>query len=412
MYNYKREINNIKDYINKEYVLSNNNDLCLSLSSVLANNKPYHGLYIKNGKVLISNFIENIEVKNVEYKISDYIPSRYNKITDEFINLIDLDNNLFSYKVNKLSFSKKIIFEDKSDKLCIEYDITNDFDSTAHFIIKPVITYRDIFTTKNASMLKFNQRKLKDGVLVNLSIVDQTDLVMKSNEFSWTKCVEYINDIETVYSSNKEDSKKYVEDLATLGEFDIAIKPKKSQKAYIYISTNNFNIDEMSFDKIYEKNKKLEEMQISDIENEFVELKDMVIGMNKIDFKSKLITTLPYNINNILDLEENEIDKSNITNITIKNLTDIVKSIDGQYLTFNKVKEAILKLIQVRRYIKEIDMIEDKSFDFLHDFVLLKLWYIESVNKILQKEEVIDLFFDFTKEMIYFVFNNLEKDKL
>lgn len=413
MNKYKREINNIDEYIHKEYILSNGDDICLSLSGILESNKPYHGLYIKNTKVLISNLIEKVEVKNVDYKISDYLPSRHNTVKDEFITLIDMDNNLFEYDINgKLTISKKIIFEHNSDKLCVEYSITNNFNSTVHFKVKPVITYRDIFSTKTSSMLKFNQRKLKNGVLINSSIVDQVDLIIKSKEFDWTKEKEIISDIKTVYCINNTESQTYSEDLLVPGEFDIAIKSGKSLKAYLYITTNDFNIDDVSFEHIYEKNKKIEEMQVSEIENEFVELKDLTLGIGKMDIQNKLITSLPYNQGTMLDLKNNEVNLSKISINTIITLTDIVKSVDGQYLTFNKVKEAIVKLVKVRRYIKEIDMLTINDIEFLKNFVLLKLWYIESVNKILQKENVLDIFFDFTKEMVYYVLDNKNKEKL
>ena len=63
MFKYKRGINNIEQAKQVEYVLSNNKNSCLSMSATLDTRKPYNGMYIKDGKIIVENLMEEIELK-------------------------------------------------------------------------------------------------------------------------------------------------------------------------------------------------------------------------------------------------------------------------------------------------------------------------------------------------------------
>ena len=73
MYKYKREINEIDSIRKSTFILSDKIDTVLCLNSDFSVNKPFNGLYIKNGKVIISNLIEEFITKTNNYKISNIL---------------------------------------------------------------------------------------------------------------------------------------------------------------------------------------------------------------------------------------------------------------------------------------------------------------------------------------------------
>ena len=84
----------------------------------------------------------------------------------------------------------------------------------------------------------------------------------------------------------------------------------------------------------------------------------------------------------------------------IEELIDIVRAVEGKYLYFKRVKEAKVTVLNVYKIIKELSKIELKD-ELKEKYNILRLWYIEAVNRILQKEGRIELYMDSIKEILY-----------
>ena len=69
MFKYKREMNNYDRAKNLEYSFSDNEKLCFCMSGTLKSSKPYHGMFIKDSKVLLENLVETFNIDNNMYKI-------------------------------------------------------------------------------------------------------------------------------------------------------------------------------------------------------------------------------------------------------------------------------------------------------------------------------------------------------
>ena len=69
MFKYKREINNYEQARQIEYSLSDNSKICFCTAGSLYTKKPYHGMYIKSGKVLLENIVETFSVNDEEFKV-------------------------------------------------------------------------------------------------------------------------------------------------------------------------------------------------------------------------------------------------------------------------------------------------------------------------------------------------------
>ena len=110
MFKYKRKINEINSLHKSSFVTSDKVNTTICLNSDFTVRKPFNGLYIKNGKVIISNLFEQIETKENKYSINNIISSvkSYDKNNDEYINNLRIEKENFSIERQMTDFYKKI----------------------------------------------------------------------------------------------------------------------------------------------------------------------------------------------------------------------------------------------------------------------------------------------------------------
>ena len=402
MFKYKREINNYEQAKQLEYSFSDNSKVCFCTSGTLQTRKPYHGMYIKDSKVLLENIVETFEIDNTTYKIIEIDTKSRELMTRDYLINIDLEKNLFEYNFADISFAKRFAFEENNGILCIEYTIKNNSRNNIKFKVVPLVTYRDFFNMKNTSMLKFNQRDTEDGTFVALSVLNQENLVLKSDKMAWENDNNVLRDVK--HEIITEDIKKevYYEDLIICGHFSTDIKGLSETKLYVYVSSKDFNIEDVNpltiLNNIEARNKNI----TFDLDENFVELMDLSKSILNTHFEELMIPTLPYKkqyneefIKTIPELPSKQIDED------IEELIDITRSVEGQYLFYKKIKEAKRTVLNVYKIIKELSKIELSSHQ-IERLNVLKLWYIESVNRVLQKEGRIELYMDSIKEILYY----------
>ena len=148
MYTYKRGMDDIKKAKNVEFVMSNNLDICLCSSAILDMKKPYNGLYIKNGKVILENLVEKFENKDDVCKICNINTISTNISSSEYLTSIDLRNNIFEYDTKTAYMKKRIYFEEGQKLLIIDYNLKNKTNMKTIFKVIPLVTYRDLFCMK------------------------------------------------------------------------------------------------------------------------------------------------------------------------------------------------------------------------------------------------------------------------
>lgn len=404
MFKYKRGINNWEKLRQVEYVLSDGYDTCLSMSACLDARKPYNGLYIKNGRVIVENLIEKIEVKDKVYKMVELSTSIQNLSTIEYLNSVDLNENLFEYNLGGISYSKKITFSNKYKLLCISYKIQNNEKDKASFKVIPMVTYRDLFSVRTGKLAKFNQRKSSNNtVIINLSIMDDENLVMGSDNMIFTSEPRNLNNVKHEFVNKNDEKEIYTEDLFLPGEFEIEVKPGETKNAVIYISSEEKDLKKLDLSYILTEFEATNKLIEDTIDENFVELKELAMSINNLNFEECMVSSLPYVKDYNKEILKAVQNKEEVLKIKedIKNLNLIVRSIDGQYLTFNKINQANKILLKIRRYIKNIEALYIENDDFVKKFLELKLWYVEAVNRVLQKENNYLLYFDMVKEIVY-----------
>ena len=67
----------------------------------------------------------------------------------------------------------------------------------------------------------------------------------------------------------------------------------------------------------------------------------------------------------------------------IEFLTDYTKSIEGRYVVLGKEKEGVESIDYVQKVIEDISTLNIEHEKFVFEFIKLKLWYIEILNKVI-----------------------------
>ena len=401
MFKYKREINNYEQARQIEYSLTDNSKICFCTTGTLYTKKPYHGMYIKNGRVLLENIVETFDIDGNTYRMVEIDTNSKEMNTKEYLTSIDLEKNYFEYNFSDLSYSKRFSFVENEGILCIEYTIKNMLRSNVKFKVIPLITYRDFYNMKNNSMLKFNQRDTDDGTFISISVLKQENLALKSDKMSWIADNNVLREVKHELVNTELKKEIYFEDLAICGHFEADIKGLSETKLYVFCSYKDFNLEDINVLDVFNNIEIRNKNATFDVDDSFIELQDLAKSMINSNMKDIMITTLPYSKffeneykNLINSLSEQELEKD------IGELIDIVRAVEGKYLYFKRVKEAKVTVLNIYKIIKEISKLELKD-ELKEKYNILRLWYIEAVNRILQKEGRIELYMDSIKEILY-----------
>ena len=407
MYKYAKGINSIKELDNVNIYASDNSNVCMALSGALEARKKSHGLYIENGKVLVSNVFERIEVGDKIYKLYNLNTKSKTMNIQEYIESVDGKNLIWKYILdNGLKLTKMICFEKGTSLMQIKYIIENDTDSKADFVVLPLVTNRDFNNMRFENQLKFNQRKTEKGVIINLSVTTNTNIIMKSPELKYVQNKQNLCNVKHISSLEEEE---IIEDLFKPGDFKIQVKKGETRELNLFICSMDFELDE-DLNDLFEKKERLENKYTKDIEKEFIELKDLALGLQICNMDSKIISSLPYNNEySKLIIDSSGIRLDSIL-CAVKKVTDITRAIEGQYLLLNKVKEARVVLIKIRRFIREVDGLKLDDSYVLKEITLLKLWFVESINRLFSKGADINVFVPQIKEIIVDTLNNKNKE--
>ena len=207
---------------------------------------------------------------------------------------------------------------------------------------------------KNSSMLKFNQRDIDDGVVISLSVLDQESIVLKSTEMEWIKEPQNLTNVKHEYINEDCTKEIYTEDLLLCGRFETTIKGFETKVIKLYISSKEVDAKEISPENIFYENDRKISQATYGIDENFVELKELAISINNLSSDNILMPYIPYrkNYDDILDVDVQK-RKENMRELRkdLDDLIDIVRAIEGQYISFGKIQEARRTLMKIKQYI-------------------------------------------------------------
>ncbi len=370
---YKRQIDSIENIKPLEIYKASKKGSYFLLSSFLEAYKPYNGLYINKNKIMLSNVYEKIVLKSKEYNVKNIKTISNNVSAKENILEIDLDEFRYEYRCQNVTYTKKIYFLENTNTLVLDYDILNENEEKVKFYVVPLVTYRDALHMKKANFLKFGNRKVDDGVLINLSVSENENLVFKCKDAKYVLDGSYLNNVKHELTNLDLKKDTFIEDLFVPGQFEVILGSNENKKIKMYISTSDINVQD-------EEKLEIQKSEINaDIEEHYLELKKLVTSIEI--FERANVASLPQilsldNISNVLT------DKN--YNLYLKDLLNIVKSIDGRYICLNQLRRARRTIENVIATTRKLD-VSDLEYDL--DFFKLKLWLVEMINKLYVKDE-------------------------
>ncbi len=370
---YKRQIDSIDNIKPLEIYGSSRKGAYFSLNSFLRSDKPFNGLYINKNKVMVSNVFERIVTKGNEYNLKNFATISNNYTNKDYILQIDLDKLEYDYRCQNVTYRKKISFIKDTNILMLDYNIENENDEKVKFYLAPLLTYRDSLHMKKANFLKFGSRMVDYGTLINLSVSENENIVIKCSNSKYIEKNSYVNNIKHELMSLDLKKDTFIEDLFLPGEFEITLEANETKNVKLYIAPNDIDIskcNEVELDSINE---------FSDIKEEYLELRNLARAIQIFDDTG--LVSIPQSI--LLDNFAKNVNAKNYK-MYMNDILDLIKSIHGRYICLNKLGEA---KGQIEDLICKLNILSKFANEDL-EYLKLKLWLIEAVNKLYEKDEV------------------------
>lgn len=248
----------LKDCLNKEWILTNGTGGFCSSTVIGANTRRYHGLLVApllapaQRHLLVSKLDESITVEGEEYNLFTNVCENY--ISDGYKYQESFEKEylpVYTYKVNDIKIVKTISMIYGKNTVVVQYKIKNG-KNEAKLKLAPIINFRDFhhMTTNHSFSLKqeINENKIKIEVDGN-----------KAPIYMFSDSGEYIihkNDIFKNMLYLKEEERGFYpeEDLVVPGKYEIMIKPKET-KEITFVASLEKDIEQIDSNKVFKQEK-------------------------------------------------------------------------------------------------------------------------------------------------------------
>lgn len=270
----KEELLNLKDSLQKEWIITNGIGGMCSSTIVGANTRKYHGLLVAplsppaRRFVVLSKIDESIKVEDKVYNL--YTNVCENFISDGYKNLNSFEKKYipeFNYKIKDIKISKKICMLYERNIVTVTYDIENG-KKPILFTLAPIITFRDFHTLVSQDHEYSLYQHISDEAKVRVEIDKNTTtplyMYMKNSKY-----IEHFNDtFRNMYYIKEEERGFYPkENLVVPGRYEVNINANE-KKQLTFIFSLEENIEEINGQEV--------------IENEEKRLKDIIDNSNLI----------------------------------------------------------------------------------------------------------------------------------
>ncbi len=399
----------LKDSLNKEWILTNGTGGFCSSTVIGANTRRYHGLLIAPllppaaRHLIISKLDESIVINNEEYNLftnicENYISEGYKyqeSFEKEFL-------PIFTYKINDVKITKTISMVYGKNTVVVQYKIKNG-KNEAKFKLAPIINFRDFhhMTTNHNFYLQQNVKENKVEIIVDGN--SKTPIYMHLDEGQY---MEHENDIfyNMLYLKEEERGFYSKENLSVPGRFEVNLKPRES-KEITFVASLEDNVENIDSNVIFKKEKErlakivdesdliVSKSKLTKQEKEYNELvKDLIVASDSfiinrplfgthsvlagfpwfldwgrdtlIAFEGLLLLTKRFDLaKEILITFTRDIKSGLVPNgYSESDNKPLYNSADASLLLFEQVNKFL-------QYTKDYDFIKDNIYDHLKDIV-------------------------------------------
>lgn len=246
----------LKDCLNKEWIITNGIGGFCSTTVIGANTRRYHGLLIAplmppaQRHLLLSKVDENISVNGEEYNLFTNVCKNF--ISDGYKNLDSFEKDYlpeFTYKIKDIKIVKTISMVYGRNTVVVQYKIKNG-KNEAKFTLAPIVNFRDFhqMTTNH----KFNLKQIHDKNKIRIEIDGNasTPLYIYLSDGNY---FEHKNDMfKNMYYLKEEERGFYPEeDLAVPGRYEVILKPKET-KEITFVASLEDNTEQIDSNKVFE----------------------------------------------------------------------------------------------------------------------------------------------------------------
>ncbi len=398
---YKKEIYGMDRAKEMEYVISNNSGIYINTTVIGMPISPSHGIYIRRyqerqDEVYLSGVLESIYFEE-EQETSKFVSKNMYRDMSMYFDRFEVTHiPVTEYIANNIKVVKKYMLSYSDNILCISYEIDNNSKKDCKLKVEPLITKRDLFTTRRMESLKLTNSSIELGVKVNISILDKLDLYIKSENMKYTKRERYVNGL--IYNQNisKEIKKNLVDDLYIPGNFECTVKANSKLNAEMYVALENIEILKVDEHGVYNYSPNvLEKKHIEEYKRDTINILDEYHELKSLSRAGSSLRYIDKNNKNMVILdsvprqkESNEKLKKNISS----NLTNKILSIDGNYISLGRYVEANKILIAMKRKLEEIEK-ENNTTKYTDNPICNRdisednLSFIEAINRYIQAVE-------------------------
>ena len=282
----------LKECLDKEWVLSNGIGGFCSTSVIGANTRRYHGLLIAalmppaQRHLILSKVDESIVVNGTEHILFTNVCRNY--ISDGYKYLDSFEKEIlpvYTYKVDKIKIVKKISMIYGRNAVVIQYKIKNGKDN-AIFKITPIISFRDFHQMRTNHDYCLNQSIDNNRIRIEVDGHARVPIYIYSNAGNY---IEHYNDTFRNMYYLKEDERGFYaeEDLAVPGRYEIELKPNES-KEISFVASLEDNTEQVDSNKVFkEEEKRIQKI----IENSELLIKKAKLSKFEKDY-NKVVTDL------------------------------------------------------------------------------------------------------------------------
>ncbi len=255
----------LKDCLNKEWVISNGIGGFASSTVLGANTRRYHGLLVAPlmppalRYVILSKVDESIVINNKDYNLFTNVCENY--VSEGYKNLESFEKEclpVFTYKVKDVKIVKTISMIYGRNTVVVQYKIKNGKDE-ARLKLAPIINFRDFHQMNTNHNYVLKQRKDNNKIILQVDGKATTPLYLYVNEGEY---IEHNNDLFKNMFYIKEEERGFYpeEDLIIPGRYEIVIKPKE-KKEITFVASLEDNTEQIDSNKVFENEiKRIEEI--------------------------------------------------------------------------------------------------------------------------------------------------------
>lgn len=251
----KKELN-LKDGVEKEWIITNGIGGFGSSSILGANTRRYHGLLVSPLKppakrhVLISKLDETIKIGDREYNLYTNICENY--VSDGFKYLESFEKKYvpeFIYKIENIKITKNVVMVYGRNIVCVTYKIEG-MKEDGKLILTPILNFRDFHGLNTNHNYYLKQKIDKSKVRVEVDNNPDTPIYMYVKDSNY---IEHQNDLFVNMYYLKEDERGFYpeENLAVSGRFEIELKAGE-EKEITFVGSLEENIEEIDGFKVME----------------------------------------------------------------------------------------------------------------------------------------------------------------